>query len=444
MIPMSFTRRHGLLVTLALVLLATLSACSSDDDNEGDMLSDSDTVSTTTIASEPTWVTGWGRATFANLTGFGEDPVLNNQTVRLIIRPTQSGERARLRFSNANSLEPVTFDEVWVGKQQQLDVVVPGTNQQVLFSATGSVTLGAGEVIVSDPVDLGVTAFENLSVSIFVAGEATVRDQHLQEFATSFLAPGNEAGNELSNSRFNFLAPGPTPFTEFTDMAWLTTLDVETTNPARVLVALGDSITDGTCSFVDTYSAYPDLLADRLFQDALSDGLNGPQISVINMGIAGNTVLSAEPLFGQPIQDRLQRDVLDLTGVTDVILWAGTNDLINVITDDQMAASTEDVIAGLTDVTTRMKDAGIRVIGVTILPRMWIQADQATGDLQAAMVNDWIKDSGTFDAVIDANEILRDPQNPTSFNPVYNCDNTHPNEAGYAKLVNSIDLDLFR
>jgi len=414
MIPMSFTRRHGLLVTLALVLLATLSACSSDDDNEGDMLSDSDTVSTTTIASEPTWVTGWGRATFANLTGFGEDPVLNNQTVRLIIRPTQSGERARLRFSNANSLEPVTFDEVWAGKQQQLDVVVPGTNQQVLFSATGSVTLGAGEVIVSDPVDLGVTAFENLSVSIFVAGEATVRDQHLQEFATSFLAPGNEAGNELSNSRFNFLAPGPTPFTEFTDMAWLTTLDVETTNPARVLVALGDSITDGTCSFVDTYSAYPDLLADRLFQDALSDGLNGPQISVINMGI------------------------------TDVILWAGTNDLINVITDDQMAASTEDVIAGLTDVTTQMQDAGIRVIGVTILPRMWIQADQATGDLQAAMVNDWIKDSGTFDAVIDANEILRDPQNPTSFNPVYNCDNTHPNEAGYAKLVNSIDLDLFR
>jgi len=416
-IPMSFTRNRGLQATLALVLLATLSACSSSNDDEGDGVSNSVVDISTNNASEPTWVTGWGRATFTNLTGFGEDPVLNNQTVRLIIRPTQSGERARLRFSNANSQEPVTFDEVWVGKQQQLDVVVPGTNQQLMFSGSGSVTLAAGEVIVSDAVDLAVTAFENLSVSIYVAGEATARDQHLQEFATSFLTSGNEAANELTNTVISPFSPGPTLFEEFTDMAWLTTLDVETTNPARVLVALGDSITDGTCSFVDTYSAYPDLLADRLFQDALSNDNGEPQISVINMGIAGNTVLSTEPLFGQPIQDRLQRDVLDLTGVTDVILWAGTNDLINTITDDQMGATTEDVIAGLTDVTTQMQDAGIRVIGVTILPRIWRQADQATGDMQAATVNDWIKDSGTFDAVIDANEILRDPQNPTSSEP---------------------------
>jgi len=121
-IPMSFTRNRGLQATLALVLLATLSACSSSNDDEGDGVSNSVVDISTTNASEPTWVTSWGRATFTNLTGFGEDPVLNNQTVRLIIRPTQSGERARLRFSNANSQEPVTFDEVWVGKQQQLDV----------------------------------------------------------------------------------------------------------------------------------------------------------------------------------------------------------------------------------------------------------------------------------------------------------------------------------
>jgi hypothetical protein len=56
-------------------------------------------------------------------------------------------------------------------------------------------------------------------------------------------------------------------------------------------------------------------------------------------------------------------------------------------------------------------------------------------------VNDFIRTSGTFDAVLDFNAWLADPNMPTQLNPKYDSgDYLHPNEAGYQVLANNFDL----
>jgi lysophospholipase L1-like esterase len=59
-------------------------------------------------------------------------------------------------------------------------------------------------------------------------------------------------------------------------------------------------------------------------------------------------------------------------------------------------------------------------------------------------VNDWIRNSGEYDAVIDFDAILRDPDVPTQLLPLYDSgDHLHPNDLGYEAMSNAIDLKLF-
>jgi len=67
------------------------------------------------------------------------------------------------------------------------------------------------------------------------------------------------------------------------------------------------------------------------------------------------------------------------------------------------------------------------------------------GEAKRLAVNQWIRNSGAFDGVIDFDSGLRDPDHPARMLPEYdNGDHLHPSDAGYNRMGDLIDLSLFQ
>ena len=176
------------------------------------------------------------------------------------------------------------------------------------------------------------------------------------------------------------------------------------------------------------------------------DGNGGPHKAVINEGIGANTVtregLTPAP-YNTPGIERLDRDVLSQSGVTDLILFLGTNDV-------NRGGSAKQVIAGMENIIKRLKANGVRVFGATILPRhnaATLGGLQAWTDEKTKIVNevdDWMRTKAPFDGVIDFHQFVRDPTNPNLFQSDLTCDGTHPSVRGYYEIGRSIPLDLLK
>jgi lysophospholipase L1-like esterase len=60
-------------------------------------------------------------------------------------------------------------------------------------------------------------------------------------------------------------------------------------------------------------------------------------------------------------------------------------------------------------------------------------------------VNDWIRTSGRFDAIIDFDAVTRDPADPLRLLPAFDPgDHVHPNDAGNRAMAAAIDTAIFR
>jgi lysophospholipase L1-like esterase len=222
-------------------------------------------------------------------------------------------------------------------------------------------------------------------------------------------------------------------------MPWLKAIDVRVTRPTTAIIAFGDSITDGTCTTLDGHDRWEDILAQRL---ALQDTVG---LSVVNEGIGGNTVTrNVTPAPDSPPgTERLDRDVLGHAGVSHVVVFMGTNDI-------RREASAEQVIGGLKEIIARVRARGLKIIGVTVVPRhnvAPVAANTGWNDAKTKVrneVNAWIRGSGAFDGVIDFDRVVRSAANPDALNVTYNCgDGIHPSSLGYFQMGRSVDLNLF-
>jgi lysophospholipase L1-like esterase len=376
-----------------------------------------------------------------------------DQSFRMVLKPEIWGRVARLRFSNVLGTKPVTFDGVFVGLHLTSSALVPGTNRRVTFNGKGSVTIPPGESAWSDAVALPFVrnpagaelAGRKLAVSFHVPGESGPMTWHAKALQTSYVTmPGaGSKGHDESESVF----PLSTASWYFLDA-----LDMRTASGAHAIVAFGDSITDGTLSTLNGDDRWPDVLARRL------RAVQGNRVSVVNAGIGGNQVIGPKeyspqkPFPGGPSAlDRLERDVLSLSGVSTVIWLEGINDF-----SKNGNASVEAVQAGFKDGVARIRARipGVRVIGATLTPALG--ATNANHgfpeqDEKRKALNEFIRTSGVFDGVADFDKATVDPQTGAlRAEFVHNTttggagDKLHPNRLGYVAMGMAIDLDSLR
>ncbi len=369
-----------------------------------------------------------------------------DQSFRMIVRPDVWGKQARIRLSNAFGTQPVTFDGAYIGLQTSGSAVLAGSNRPVTFAGQRTVTVAPGKDVVSDAVLLPFVSSSNdpmlsgrrLAVSFHVAGESGPMTWHAKALTTSYLsAPGSGSrGNDESEAAF-----------PLSSTSWYFLDAVEMTAPAatRVIVAFGDSITDGTASTLNGDDRWPDVFARRLHAAA------GDRYSVVNEGIGGNQVVgpadyASKPLPGGPSAlDRLQRDVISLPGVSAVIWLEGINDF------GAAGASAQAVSDGVREGVKRLRASipGVRIYMATLTGALNSTPTHGTPEVEAKRreYNAFIRSSGIFDGVIDFDAIVLDPKtgelkaeyqpNSTIGGP---GDKLHPNRAGYAAMGNGIDL----
>ena len=379
------------------------------------------------------WVASWASS---HQGPSAEDETLTNATVRMIARSTVAGDRLRVRLENTFGTAPVAIGAASVGLQNRGAVVVAGSMRPLRFSGSTTVTIAAGDAVMSDPVLLPVEAEQGLAVSVYVPGTDVRSSVHGGALTTSYLTePG--AGDRVDDE-------DGAAFTRSTSrMHWLSAIEVFSSSARGAIVALGDSITDGSCATVDGHDRWEDVLYDRLLERA--GGTAG--LSMINAGIGGNTLVreGLDPSPTSPtVLERLERDVLSLAWVTHVILFIGTNDI-------RRGGVAEPLIAGMREIIRQVRDRGIRIVVATIIPRNpepraglppGLGFDAAKNAERHA-VNEWIRAHDDLDAVIDFDEVLKHSRDRDLINPLYDCDGIHPNVFGYATMGRSIDLTVF-
>lgn len=411
------------MATLALAGATLLTACGSGNDDRG-------------------WLTSWAASH-----NRPEAPAnLSDSTVRMIVRPTAAGSAVRVRLENTVGTAPVTFSAAYIGVAGA-GATVDGPNVRMTFSGNDMLTLAPGTQAWSDAVNMSVQAFQRLAVSLH-ASSATDASAHTLGLTTNYIARGNQA-EAAGGAGF-----GPVnPVLQGTSISaypvyWVGAVDVMSSTRGTI-VTLGDSLTDGRCSTttkggtlaggivaMDQYQRWNDILANRLA--ALPED---QRKAVANAGIVGNRVVLAGG-FGSSALDRLERDVLAFSGVSHVIFFEGTNDISG-------GASTASLIAGSQQVLDRLRARGLKVIAATTIPRGAVTGGLTAEQEQVRLeVNAWIRTPGRFDGVIDFDALMvgggKSATGAEIIKPEFNCDNVHPNAAGYAAMGNAINVELFK
>ncbi|MFE1197112.1 SGNH/GDSL hydrolase family protein [Streptomyces olivaceoviridis] len=367
----------------------------------------------------------------------GEKSVLVDTTLRQTVRVTAGGPRIRLRFSNAYGDTPLPLTAVTVALPRDgragADAVEPGTVRRVTFAGRDSTTVPVGAQMVSDPLDFELRAGSELTVTAYTArGQASLAlTSHPGSRTTSYLAHGDRT-RDLD-------LPGATAVDH-----WYLLSDVEVLASGRTeaVALVGDSLTDGRGSTTNGNDRWPDQFYDRLHGNpATSD------IAVLNQAAGGNRVLNDG--LGPNVLARLDRDVLSRSGVAWLILFEGVNDIGTAdATPEAQRAVTDDLIAGYRQIVVRAHAQGIRVYGATLTPFGGSTLyDDPAGEREAARqrVNAWIRTPGHFDAVLDFDRAVRDPEAPDRLRPALHAgDWLHLNPEGYGVLAAAVPAGLFR
>ncbi|HEY2016490.1 MAG TPA: SGNH/GDSL hydrolase family protein [Bryobacteraceae bacterium] len=351
----------------------------------------------------------------------------NNQTVRMIVRTSLGGRRLRVGISNAFGSAPVELGAAHIALRTKDSEIDPKSDHALTFSGKPGCRLGPGVVLLSDPVELTVPPVTDLAVSLFFPGTTGPPTSHATALHTTYISNEGDATAQASM---------PDAITT-QSYYYLATVDVMAQADAALIVTYGDSITDGARSNNETNHSWPALLAARLAAKKET-----AHIGVSNMGIGGNRVLRDGS--GASALARLDRDVFSQAGVKWLMLLEGINDIGREVATPAEATTADELIAAYKQIIERAHTHGIVVIGCTLTPYGGAGYQRDTGEAVREGVNQWIRTSGAFDAVVDFEAATRDPDNPKRFRADFDPgDHLHPNDAGYQSMADAIDLSIF-
>jgi lysophospholipase L1-like esterase len=357
--------------------------------------------------------------------------------LRFRVKPTSQGTALRLRLSNEYGAAPLVIGGASIAIAAEDFSIRPGSSKPVTFGGRTSITMAPGAPVVSDPVPFELKPTDELVVTVSLPDDTTFgpgRTIKAQSAATGSLDDAVLEGGKPVSIR-----------------PVLTGVDALGPKDAAVIVAFGDSITDGLPVDMAAFRGWPELLAGRFAARAAGKR----PAAIVNAGIAGNRLLlpTGQMGFGAAGLARFDRDVLAVPGVTHVIVLIGINDLglskgvANTLGDGgfpEMLPTAEEMIAGYQQLITRAHLAGITAIGVTIPPFEGALYYSEDREAVRQKVNEWIRISGRYDAVVDFDALLQDKDRPTRLAPRFDAgDKLHPGPAGLKAMADAFDLSLF-
>jgi lysophospholipase L1-like esterase len=360
---------------------------------------------------------------------------LRDATVRQIFHLSAGGAEVRVHVSNAFGAEALHFTSVHIARPLSTAsaAIDPATDKALTFAGSADVAVPPGAEFVSDPIEFPVAPLSNLAVTFHLDTPPAPETGHPGSRGTSYYVHGDSvAAANLTDPK------------HIDHWYQVSGVDVSAAPGGGAVVALGDSITDGHGATTNGNDRWTDVLAARLQASAGSRG-----IGVSNQGIGGNHLLTDG--LGPNVLARFDRDVLAPVGVRWLIVFEGVNDLGGLarageVTPAEHAALVKRILAAYQQIVARAHAHGLKVIGATITP--YVGSDYyhpgplSEADRQA--VNEWIRAVGHFDAVVDFDKVVADPQHPDRLLPAFDCgDHLHPSPAGYRAMGEAIPLSLF-
>ena len=374
---------------------------------------------------------------------------IQDQTVRQIVHTSIGGSGVRVAVTNLFGSQPLEIGGAHIALRVDGASIDADTARPLQFGGQSTVTIEAGSMVVSDAVELDVPALADLAIDLYLPGDSSA------DGAGATFHAGGLTTNYLSTTGDHTGAAELPVEDTFQSWFYLARVEVMAPEGSPVVVTLGDSITDGTNSTPDTNSRWPDFLARRLVG---RPGTTPP--AVLNVGIAGNRVLShnaglsmltgnadapppnPDAQFGPSALSRFDREVLDQPGVTHVIVLESINDIGMAF--EAESPTVEELIAGHTSLIESAHARGLKIYGGTLTPFEGAFYFRDVGETKRQAVNEWIRTSGAYDAVIDFDAAVRDPAQPAKFQEAYQSgDWLHPSDEGYRMMAEAIDLSLF-
>ena len=378
------------------------------------------------------WVATWGASPQSRLESlFGPPPVpqqFEDQTIRMIARISKGGEALRVRLTNTFGTESLVIGAARVAVHAGGGMIHGGTDRALTFGGSPTITIPPGAPALSDPVDLEVDDLAELAVSVYLPESTAGVTAHSLGRQTTYISTAGDYTGEIT-----FPTGSTTQIRYF-----FSGVEVLADKNTRAIVTLGDSITDGFAATVDANNRWPDQLAERIFSAPDHD-----KLAVVNEGISGNRVLNT--VVGPAGLARFDRDVIAQTGVAFATVMLGINDIGFAAFLPAQAVTAERIIQGYRQMIVRAHARCIKIFGATLTPFEGAGYFTPEGEEKRQAVNDFIRNSGEFDGVIDFDAVIRDPAEPTRMLPVYDSgDHLHPSDAGYDAMADAIDLQLFR
>ncbi|WP_156469146.1 SGNH/GDSL hydrolase family protein [Cephaloticoccus primus] len=346
------------------------------------------------------------------------------------VRISAGGDRARLHLSNlyGESELVIAAASLALLPEGHTKATEPKAQHTPLtFGGQSEFTIPAGQNAVSDPIDFPVSALSDVAITL-----------HIKKAPERYSGHGSAPAVSRSFYR-STQAPHSAQYERVRRWFFIHALDVTTTAPRQgAIVLLGDSITDGGGGPA-SHLRWGDELARRLHGTGKTNG-----IGVVNKGVSGNRLLR-EGGRAPSALDRFERDVLQTSGARWVIVHIGINDCGTLSRQDEGPPPTvSEFIAAYEQLIDRAHAAGLKVYGSTLLPFKGAGYWTEIGEEYRKAINEWVRNHAPYDAIIDFDAALRDPDDPDYLAEHYDGgDYLHPFVTGLHAMAHAIDLGLF-
>lgn len=354
-------------------------------------------------------------------------PVIHgDQTLRQTLRISRGGQKLRLIFSNRYGAQPLIMGESYISVPDLCNAL------PVTFDGQTDAVIPVGGILCSDEISLHIPSLSVITLRTYLPEPIPVNTFHWDARHFSLLEPGNQAIREEAGDG-----------QKISSRFLVESVQVQSGSAGSTLVVIGDSMVDGNGVDMDTYGRWADFLAERFIAE---------NIAVVNAGQSGSRLLKDG--VGISTLSRFERDVLELPGVTACIVQVGLNDIGlagTALDPESPLPSATELINGYRQLLQMARERHIRMTGVTLVPLRGIGEYGIEGFYQPDKevvrqeVNHWIRTSGEFDAVIDSDLLVRDPECISQLSAQYDSgDHLHLNREGHLRVAQSVPLAVIR